>query len=78
MLDAKARLFLLKLGNLLVHHHVFLVKEDIFFLYLDELESLLENPADMTKLIEKRKKNTQNMSKRLIYLDTSASLKQLS
>ncbi|MFU1993902.1 PEP/pyruvate-binding domain-containing protein [Priestia megaterium] len=56
MLDAKARLFLLKLGNLLVHHHVFLVKEDIFFLYLDELESLLENPVDMTELIEKRKK----------------------
>ncbi|KZE15603.1 PEP/pyruvate-binding domain-containing protein [Priestia aryabhattai] len=56
MLDAKARLFLLNLGNLLVHHHVFLVEEDIFFLYLDELESLLENPADMTKLIEKRKK----------------------
>ncbi|MEM4996182.1 MULTISPECIES: PEP/pyruvate-binding domain-containing protein [Priestia] len=56
MLDAKARLFLLKLGNLLVHHHVFLVEEDVFFLYLDELESLLENPADMTKLIEKRKK----------------------
>nr|WP_243405947.1 PEP-utilizing enzyme [Priestia megaterium] len=56
MLDAKARLFLLKLGDLLVHHHVFLVKEDIFFLYLDELESLLENPVDVTELIEKRKK----------------------
>lgn len=56
MLDAKARLFLLKLGHLLVNHQVFLMKEDIFFLYLDELESLLENPVDMTKLIEKRKK----------------------
>ncbi|MCT9872195.1 hypothetical protein N7568_22765, partial [Paenarthrobacter aurescens] len=56
MLDAKARLFLLKLGNLLVQHHVFLMKEDIFFLYLDELESLLENPVDVTELVEKRKK----------------------
>ncbi|MCM3544402.1 PEP/pyruvate-binding domain-containing protein [Priestia megaterium] len=56
MLDAKARLFLLKLGDLLVHHHVFLVKEDIFFLYLDELEALLENPVDVTELVEKRKK----------------------
>ncbi|WP_195694846.1 PEP/pyruvate-binding domain-containing protein [Priestia megaterium] len=56
MLDAKARLFLLKLGDLLVNHHVFLVKEDIFFLYLDELESLLENPVDVTELVEKRKK----------------------
>ncbi|MGE7305137.1 PEP/pyruvate-binding domain-containing protein [Priestia megaterium] len=56
MLDAKARLFLLKLGDLLVHHHVFLMKEDIFFLYLDEVKSLLENPVDVTELVEKRKK----------------------
>ncbi|KNH24103.1 phosphotransferase [Priestia megaterium] len=56
MLDAKARLFLIKLGDLLVHHHVFLMKEDIFFLYLDEVKSLLENPVDVTELVEKRKK----------------------
>ncbi|MGB3785196.1 PEP/pyruvate-binding domain-containing protein [Priestia megaterium] len=56
MLDAKARLFLLNLGDLLVHHHVFLMKEDIFFLYLDEVKSLLENPVDVTELVEKRKK----------------------
>lgn len=55
MLDAKARLFLLHLGNLLVNHHVFLDKEDIFLLYLDELKSLLSSPRDVTKLIEKRK-----------------------
>ncbi|RAS90860.1 phosphotransferase (plasmid) [Priestia endophytica] len=55
MLDAKARLFLLQLGNLLVNYNVFQVKEDIFFLYLDELESLLDNPRDMNKLIEERK-----------------------
>ncbi|TCP19305.1 pyruvate,water dikinase [Scopulibacillus darangshiensis] len=55
MLDAKCRLFLLKVGELLRDHYVISDREDIFYLYLDELKKLLENPANATSKIAARK-----------------------
>lgn len=56
MLPAKSRLFFLRVGELLVRADVLKKREDIFYLYLDELIGVLENPAPVFGLIEERKR----------------------
>lgn len=55
MLPAKARPFLLNIGQTLVNHDVIEKKEDVVFLYLDDLIALLEDPAPSFDLIKERK-----------------------
>ncbi|WP_214483434.1 PEP-utilizing enzyme [Bacillus sp. SM2101] len=60
MLPAKARLFLLNVGGLLVNHSVIEKKEDISYLYLDELVELLRQPKSVFDLIKERKEEHKN------------------
>ncbi|MBU8908725.1 PEP-utilizing enzyme [Desertibacillus haloalkaliphilus] len=55
MLPAKARPFLLNVGQTLVKHSVIEQKEDVVFLYLDELVEVLRNPKPSHDLIKERK-----------------------
>lgn len=55
MLEAKSRLFLLHVGDTLVKHDVIVNREDIFFLYLDELLEVLKNTTSVKDLIYERK-----------------------
>lgn len=55
MLPAKSRLFLLQVGELLVEQGVFSNKEEIFYLYLDELLEALSAPAALHSIVEQRK-----------------------
>jgi phosphohistidine swiveling domain-containing protein len=55
MLPAKSRLFLLKVGELLVEQSVFADKEDICYLYLDELLEALTAPVTLHGKVEQRK-----------------------
>lgn len=55
MLPAKSRLLLLDMGQLLVDAKAIEAKEDIFFLYLDELVDLVDAPQDVTAKIAQRK-----------------------
>ncbi|MGC4377635.1 PEP-utilizing enzyme [Fictibacillus sp. Mic-4] len=66
MLTAKSRLFLLNVGKLLVQSNAIQNSEDIFFLYLDEVQTLLKAPDDAVKLIEKRKAEyEENLKKKV-------------
>ncbi|NOU94505.1 PEP-utilizing protein [Paenibacillus sp. LMG 31456] len=55
MLPAKSRLFLLKVGELLVEQGAFSDKEDICYLYLDELLEALSAPTPLHGTVEQRK-----------------------
>jgi rifampicin phosphotransferase len=59
MLPSKSRLFLLKIGNMLVAEGVTQQPEDVFFFYLDELLSVLRTPLPSIKLVANRKKEYQ-------------------
>jgi pyruvate,water dikinase len=60
MLPSKARLFLLKVGERLVHESALQDREDIFQLYLDELLDLLERPEPTAKIVGQRRKEYEN------------------
>ncbi|MCL7746828.1 PEP-utilizing enzyme [Halalkalibacter alkaliphilus] len=55
MLPAKARPVILNIGQTLASHSIIEQKEDVVFLYLDDLVELLQNPTAATALIEERK-----------------------
>lgn len=55
MLDAKARVFLLKVGELLAENGVIQNREDLWFLYDDEVENALLHPVSMQEKAEKRR-----------------------
>lgn len=59
MLPAKSRLFFLRVGDLLVQAGALSDRQEIFYLYLDELVGLLQNPAPAAQLIGKRKQEYQ-------------------
>ncbi|TDG00195.1 PEP-utilizing enzyme [Paenibacillus piri] len=64
MLPAKSRLFLLKVGELLVEHGAVQDREDIFFLYLDELLDALSAPAALQATVEgRRREHAANQQK---------------
>lgn len=66
MLPAKARMLLLEVGVLLAEAKAIEVKEDIFFLYLDELVELVNNPVDTTaKIIERKAEHVANSVKEI-------------
>ncbi|MFC7441564.1 PEP/pyruvate-binding domain-containing protein [Laceyella putida] len=66
MLSAKARLFLLNVGKTMVKHGIVTDKEDIFYLYLDELKHALANPKELKPLIAERKAEfAENRQKRV-------------
>lgn len=66
MLPAKARLVLLEVGALLVEAKAIQEKQDIFFLYLDELVELVHNPRDITTKILERKAVHEQDSKKTV------------
>ncbi|MDR4227897.1 phosphotransferase [Bacillus mojavensis] len=55
MLDAKARVFLLKVGELLAESGVIQDREDLWFLYDDEVENALLHPVSLQEKAEKRR-----------------------
>lgn len=64
MLPAKSRLFLLRVGEMLVDANVVEAPNDIFFLYYDELLDVLSEPALVSQTIERRKQeHEQNKQK---------------
>ncbi|MGE7781557.1 PEP-utilizing enzyme [Peribacillus sp. NPDC097264] len=64
MLPAKARMVLLEVGALLVEAKAIEKNSDIFFLYLDELVELVNNPRDITtKIVERKAVHEQNSKK---------------
>ncbi|MGE7119586.1 PEP-utilizing enzyme [Peribacillus sp. NPDC046944] len=66
MLPAKARMVLLEVGALLVEAKAIKENCDIFFLYLDELVELVNNPRDMTtKIVERKAEHEQNSKKEI-------------
>ncbi|PJN89459.1 PEP/pyruvate-binding domain-containing protein [Bacillus sp. mrc49] len=56
MFDAKARLYLLKVGELLVQQGVLDDAEDIWFLYKDEIISILDAPRSLMATVLERKR----------------------
>lgn len=66
MLPAKARLFLLEVGALLVEAKAMKEINDIFYVYLDELVELVTNPMDITtKIVERKTVHEQNSKKKI-------------
>ena len=66
MLPAKARLFLLEVGALLVEAKAMKEINDIFYVYLDELVELVTNPMDITtKIVERKTEHEQNSKKNI-------------
>ncbi|WP_289141316.1 PEP-utilizing enzyme [uncultured Brevibacillus sp.] len=64
MLPAKSRLFLLRVGEMLVEASVVEAPNDIFFLYYDELLDVLSEPTLVSQTIERRKQeHEQNKQK---------------
>ncbi|MCY8316035.1 PEP-utilizing enzyme [Bacillus vallismortis] len=55
MLDAKARAFLLKVGELLAENGVIQDREDLWFLYDDDVENALLHPVSLQDKAEKRR-----------------------
>lgn len=55
MLDAKARLCLLKIGELLEKQGVIDDREDMWYLYSDEVEKALASPVPMQEKAAERK-----------------------
>ncbi|QIW81548.1 PEP/pyruvate-binding domain-containing protein [Bacillus tequilensis] len=72
MLDAKARVFLLKVGELLVKHGVIQDREDLWFLYDDEVENALLHPVSLQEKAEKRRQafHEYELAKAPAYLGT--------
>ena len=66
MLPAKARMVLLEIGALLVEAKAIKEEQDIFFLYLDELVELVNNPMDVTTKIVERKAEHAHHSKKTV------------
>lgn len=56
MFDAKTRLYLLKVGELLVQQNVLDDVEDIWFLYKDEIISVLDAPLSLMDTVLERKR----------------------
>lgn len=54
MFTAKIRLLLLHVGDFLVANHVLMERNDIFYLYMDELQDVLKHPQSLLELIIKR------------------------
>lgn len=66
MLPAKARMVLLEVGKLLVEAKAIKDKNDIFYLYLDELVELVSNPIDVTsKIVERKAEHEENSKKKI-------------
>ncbi|MFJ7640239.1 PEP-utilizing enzyme [Peribacillus sp. NPDC097225] len=66
MLPAKARMVLLEVGALLVEAKAVEENSDIFFLYLDELVELVNNPRDITtKIVDRKAVHEQNSKKEI-------------
>ncbi|MFY0545335.1 PEP-utilizing enzyme [Brevibacillus sp. H7] len=66
MLPAKARLFLLHVGEMLAEQDVFRQGEDIFFLYLDELMQALSQPVYLyDKVKQRREEHEANKRKQV-------------
>ena len=66
MLPAKARMVLLEVGELLVEAKAIKENSDIFFLYLDELVELVNDPRDITtKIVERKAIHEQNSKKNI-------------
>ncbi|MGE7662893.1 PEP-utilizing enzyme [Peribacillus sp. NPDC097197] len=66
MLPAKARMVLLEVGALLVEAKAIEENSDIFFLYLDELVELVNNPRDITtKIVERKAVHEQDSKKEI-------------
>lgn len=55
MLPAKSRLFLLSVGEALVEQGVFSSREDICYLYLDELLEAIASPSSLQSIVDQRK-----------------------
>ncbi|MDG0842947.1 PEP-utilizing enzyme [Staphylococcus equorum] len=60
MPTAKTRLLLLHLSNFLVDQQIINETEDVFYLYLDELQKVLKNPESLTEMISERKLEYQH------------------
>ncbi|MFQ3870892.1 PEP-utilizing enzyme [Staphylococcus sp. Mo2-6] len=60
MPTAKTRLLLLHLSNFLVNQQIINETEDIFYLYLDELQEVLKHPEPLTEMISERKLEYQH------------------
>ncbi|OEK69227.1 hypothetical protein AST00_01775 [Staphylococcus equorum] len=60
MPTAKTRLLLLHLSNFLVNQQIIDETEDIFYLYLDELQEVLKHPEPLTEIISERKLEYQH------------------
>lgn len=64
MLPAKSRLFLQRVGELLVDAEVIPDRNDIFYLYLDELIHVLDEPTPVSQIVERRQQeHEQNKRK---------------
>ncbi|WP_367387050.1 PEP/pyruvate-binding domain-containing protein [Bacillus vallismortis] len=72
MLDAKARVFLLKVGELLAENGVIQDREDLWFLYDDEVENALLHPVSLQEKAEKRRQafHEYELAKAPAYLGT--------
>ncbi|QKG85505.1 PEP-utilizing protein [Kroppenstedtia pulmonis] len=64
MLPAKARLLLLNVGKTMVLNQIMENPEDIFFLYLDEVQQALSKPEPLTPLISKRQEEYRTYQKK--------------
>jgi rifampicin phosphotransferase len=62
MLPGTARLFLVHVADLLVSHHVIDDREDIFYLYYDELQEVLSQPQPLSDLVQERKEELQRFT----------------
>ncbi|MGM9957556.1 MAG: PEP/pyruvate-binding domain-containing protein [Peribacillus sp.] len=63
MFDAKARLYLLKVSELLVQQQVLDDKEDIWFVYKDEILAALDEPHSLMEVVKERKKQYEIQGK---------------
>lgn len=65
MLPARSRQLVLKVGDLLVSKGVMQARDDVCFLYLDELRDVLGGhpPHDLAKLIDKRRTTHQEQAR---------------
>lgn len=68
MLPAKTRLFLLHVSEMLVEQGVFSNRNDIFYLYLDELLQVLIEPVSQLDKVEKRKYEHEENKKKQVRL----------
>ncbi|WP_220095141.1 PEP-utilizing enzyme [Bacillus sp. 03113] len=55
MIAAKSRYFLKNVGRTLVQHQIITCKEDIFFVYLDDLLEVLHEPKALHDVVEQNK-----------------------